>query len=76
MNIIIKAPLMADKIKELLDGNSFNGTSFSFVEKKGMDMKFVVECEDLSSQDVIDITKKAIKDTDFGKALYFSVVPG
>ena len=76
MNIIVKTPLMADKIIELLDGNTFDGAAFSFIEKKGMEMTFSVTCEGIDLQDVIDITKGMIKGTDYGKGLYFSVLPG
>lgn len=30
MNIAVKTPLMADKIKELLDGNTFDRVDFTF----------------------------------------------
>lgn len=74
MNIIVKAPLMADKIKELLDGNTIDGVNFMFVEKKGMEMIFSVSGDHVEAMDVAGITKSAIKATDYGKGIYFSVV--
>lgn len=74
MTIIVKAPLMADKIKELLDGNAFGGVSFAFVEKKGMEMEFRVSGENVETLDVVAIAKNAIKATDYGKGIYFSVI--
>lgn len=74
MDIIVKSPLMSEKIKELLDGNSINGVSFAFVEKKGMEMTFSVSGDDIEKLDVLAITKNAIKATDYGKGLFFSVV--
>lgn len=73
MEIIVKTPLMADKIKALLDGNSFDGVSFAFIEKKGMEMTFAVS-SDTENADAVTVAKSAIKATDFGKGIFFSVV--
>ena len=74
MNIIVKAPLMADKIKNLLDGNTFDGVNFVFIDKKGMEMIFSVSGDSIEVLDVVTITKNAIKATDYGKGIYFSVI--
>ena len=79
MRIIVKAPLMGDKIKELLDGTTIDGATFSFIDKKGREMTFGVEISSAGAgnQDQIDaamIAKSAIKSTDYGKGIYFSVV--
>lgn len=74
MNIIVKAPLMAEKIKELLDGSTFDGASFAFVEKKGMEMEFCVSGENVETLDAVAIAKNAIRATDYGKGIYFSVI--
>ena len=76
MVIIVRAPLMADRIKDSLDSNTFDGVVFSFVHKKGMEMLFTVSGDNLDELDVIAITKQAIKDTEYGKGLYFSVIKG
>ena len=60
MNIVIKAPLMADKIKELLDSNTFDGARFTFVEKKGMEMTFSVHADNVEAMDATAIAKNAI----------------
>ena len=75
MEIVIKAPLMADKIKDLLNDKSIEGAGFVFIEKKGLEMKFVVSGEGIRAEDAAAIAKKAIKSTDYGKGIYFSVVP-
>ena len=72
MSIIVKAPLKADDIKQLLDGNSYDGYAFSFIKKTGIDMEFEVTGE--SAKDPVDVVKAAIRGTDYGSALYFSVV--
>lgn len=73
MNIIIKSALMQDKIKDLLDGGVFDGVIFSFVEKKGMEITFSASGENLETMDVATIAKKAIKATEYGKGIFFSV---
>ncbi|WP_066321002.1 hypothetical protein [Bacillus sp. FJAT-29814] len=72
MNIAVKTPLMADKIKELLDGNTFDGVDFTFLEMKGMEIIFSVTGD--SEQIAVAATKNAIKATDYGRGLYFSVI--
>lgn len=74
MNIAIRSPLMAAEIKELLDGNAFDGISFQFLEKKGIEIIFAVSGDGIETADVIAIAKNAIKATDFGKGIYFSVI--
>lgn len=72
MNIIVRAPLKTENIQQLIDGNSAEGLTFRFIEKKGFDMEFEVTGE--SAADPIDVTKALIRSTDYGRALYFSVV--
>jgi len=74
MNIVVRTPLMQDKIKDLLDGGTFDGVSFSFVEKKGIELTFSVSGDDPGSLDIISIVKSAVKESDFGKGIMFSVL--
>jgi len=64
---------MQDKIIETLCANDFDGVSFSFIEKKGMELTFSAACADAENTDVVAIVKKAIKATSYGKGLFFSV---
>jgi len=64
---------MADKIKDLLDNKTIDGASFAFTGKKGMDMMFNVSGDAVGKDDAVSIVKKAIKSTEFGKGIYFSV---
>jgi len=73
MEIMVRSALMADKIKELLDGKAIDGVSFSFIEKKGMDMTFRAE-GDINGKDAASVAKNAVKSTDYGKGIYFTVV--
>ena len=74
MNIVVKTSLMQDKIKDLLDGGVYDGVIFSFVEKKGIDLIFNVSGDNIDDIDVTAIAKKAIRSTDYGRGIYFSVV--
>lgn len=74
MCIAVKTPLMAAEIKELLDGNTFDGITFKFLEKKGMENIFEVSGDAAEITDAVAIAKNVIKSTSFGKGLYFSVV--
>ena len=73
MDIIVKAPLMSEKIKDLLNNKTIDGVRFAFVDKKGMEMTFRVS-GDFENTDAVAIAKSAIKSTDYGKGIYFSVV--
>ena len=72
MNILVKAPLKANEIQQLLDGTTAEGLTFQFVEKNGMAMEFEVIGESVGN--AIDVVKALIRGTDYGSALYFSVV--
>lgn len=76
MDLIVRTPLMADKIKELLDGQTLENYSFSYVDKKGIDMTFHVTGDgaETAGDDIAAIVKGAIKSTDYGKGIYFSVL--
>ena len=74
MNVVVRAPLMQEKIKDLLDGGTFDGVSLSFIEKKGIELAFHASGENVESLDVASIVKSAVKATDFGKGITFSVV--
>jgi len=74
MDIIVKAPLMADRIKDLLDNKAIEGANFTFVDKKGMEMSFKASGDNIETMDIAAIVKKAIRSTDYGKGIYFSVI--
>ena len=71
MNIIVKAPMKTDDIKQLVHDSSREGYSFQFVGQKGFELEFSVTGEDQA--DPADVVKAMIKQTDYGKALYFSI---
>jgi len=74
MVVILKSALMQDKIKDLLDGSTFDGVRFSFVEKKGIELTFDVSGDNIETADAAAIAKNAVKATDFGKGIMLSVV--
>ena len=74
MNVIIRSALMQDNIRDLLDGGTFNGVGLSFVGKKGIELSFSASGDDIGSLDVAAIVKSAVKASEFGKGIMFSVV--
>jgi len=76
MDVIVKSPLMQDKIIDTLGSGTFHGLSFSFAGKNGMEMTFNVTGEGAETEDAVAVAKSAIKATAYGKGLFFSVVPG
>ena len=74
MVVILKSPLMQDKIKDLLDGRTFDGVRFSFVEKKGIELIFSISGDNIETADAAAIAKNAVKATEFGKGIMLSVV--
>jgi len=76
MDVIVKSPLMQDKIIDTLSTGTFHGLSFSYAGKTGMEMTFNVTGEGAETEDVVAVAKSAIKATAYGKGLFFSVVQG
>jgi len=67
---------MQDKIIETLCTGDFKGVSFTFTEKKGMELTFSVSGVNAENADAAAIAKSAIKATDYGKGLFVSVTGG
>jgi hypothetical protein len=63
--------MKAEEIKELLTAYTEAGVSFKFIKKTGLKMEF--ETAGIEGQAAIDLVKKLIRSTDYGKVLYFSV---
>jgi len=73
MKITVRSALMSDKIKDLFNGQTINGVNYEFLGKQGIELLFDVQGENIENLDVVAITKSAIKGTEYGKGLYFSV---
>lgn len=71
MKLFVNTPLMSDKIINLLNEYKENGVEFKFIKKTGIKMEF--EVSNLDGQSAISLVKTLIRDTEFGKVLYFSV---
>lgn len=74
MKIIINAAIMSDKIINLLSEYKENGVGFTFIRKSGLKLEF--EVYGITGEAACNLAKKLIKDTDFGKVLFFNVVEG
>ena len=71
-NIIISSPMKQDYIIELLDAQTIEDITFSFVSKQGIKMTF--SYENGSKEEAIRVAKDTIKATEIGSVLYFQVV--
>jgi hypothetical protein len=57
---------------ELLTGYGENGVSFEFVEKTGMNYRFIAKGFS-GKEEAAKLAKTLISSSDYGKVLYFSV---
>ncbi len=71
MKIVVKSPLKAQEIAQLLDGHSQDGFSLRYTGKRGMELEFETDCT--NANQAVAAVKSLIKATEFGKVLYFSV---
>jgi hypothetical protein len=71
--IEISSAVHQDKIIELLNGYNEQGIQFSFKEKKGINLYFETNAEDLEKAS--NLTKSAIKKQPWGSVLYFRSSP-
>lgn len=69
--ITIASAIKQDFIIELLDGKTYNGITFKYESKSGINLKFNVDTED--KDEAIAVAKKTIKSTEIGSVLYFQV---
>ena len=74
MLINVSCPLKREEVKELLT-SSENPKIVYVKNKKPMEMQFEVTYANGTSGDAVSDIKKKIKSTEWGKALYFQVLP-
>lgn len=71
MRILINAPMARDKIIALLCEYNENGVQFGLIKSEGIRLEF--EASNIEGDAAVGLVKKLIRETDFGKVLYFSV---
>lgn len=71
--IEISAAVHQDKIIELLNHYNEDGVQFSFIEKKGINLYFETNLEDLERAS--KLVSSAIKSQPWGTVLYFRSAP-
>jgi len=71
MKIAINAPLKSDDIINLLNNYSENGVGFTFIKKAGLRLEFDVI--GVGGEAACSLVKSLIKNSSFGKVLYFTV---
>lgn len=70
--LIVKAPLLTDKVCEVLDGYVQDGVTIRLLNRKGMELEF--EMTGKSGFDAVGLAKEIVRSHDFGNALYFSAI--
>jgi hypothetical protein len=71
--IEISSAVYQDKIIELLNNLNIDGVQFSYKEKKGINLYFETNADDLEKAS--SLAKSAIKNQPWGSVLYFRVSP-
>lgn len=69
--ITISSAIKQDFIVELLDGKTYDDITFKYEGKTGINLKFNTDSDDKEA--AIAAAKHAIKSTEVGSVLYFSV---
>ena len=69
--ITISSAIKQDFIIELLDGKTYNGITFKYNSKKGINLEFDIDTKDVEA--AIKTAKQTIKATEVGSVLYFQV---
>ena len=70
--IIVNSAMQQDNIKTLLESLSEGEIKYTFKEKKGIQLIFETTADD--NEKAVKLAKDAIKNTDWGRVLYFNVV--
>lgn len=68
--VLVQSPLKRDYIVSLLDGKTLDSISFLLVKREGMNMYFAHDGNDEAAEQA---AKKAIRNSEFGPALFFRV---
>jgi hypothetical protein len=71
MRLFVSTPMASDKIINLLNEYKENDVEFKFIKKAGIKLEF--EVANIDGPSAKNLVKTLIRDTEFGKVLYFSV---
>ncbi|NBK96676.1 MAG: hypothetical protein EOM50_01420 [Erysipelotrichia bacterium] len=69
--ITISSAIKQDFLIELLDKKTYDGITFQYDGKSGINLMFKIDTED--KEKAIAVAKKEIKATEIGSVLYFSI---
>ncbi|MBR0417692.1 MAG: hypothetical protein IJI66_00825 [Erysipelotrichaceae bacterium] len=69
--LVVKSPMLTEKVKQVLDGYQDNDIKICFVKQEGMSLYF--EIEGIRGYEAIALTKKIIRSHDWGNSIYFGV---
>ena len=68
--LVVNAPLLTDKVKNVLDGYDKDGITIKFRAQKGMRLEF--DITGIDGYDAVSLAKHIVRKNDWGNALYFS----
>ncbi|MCO7151504.1 hypothetical protein [Vagococcus lutrae] len=69
--IVISAALCQDKIKEYVNNFDYEGVTFSFKEKIGIQLNFEASSTDIDLEKAARAIKLGIKEQEWGSILFF-----
>ncbi len=69
--LVVKSPMLTEKVKETLDGYEENEIKIAFLKQDGMSLYF--DITGIDGYDAISLAKKIIRNNDWGNSIYFSV---
>lgn len=71
MKFTINTALQRDAIRDLLNGKTFDGITYTFEAIKGLDIIFHADSDDEAK--VLAIAKRQVKSTPYGGTILFSL---
>lgn len=69
--ITISSAIKQDFIIDLLDGKTYDGITYEYQGKSGINLNFNIDTDDVDK--AIAVAKKEIKATEIGSVLYFQI---
>ncbi len=69
--LLVKSPMLTEKVKEALDGYTDNDIQISFLRQEGMSLYF--DIKGIAGYDAVALAKKIIRSHDWGNSIYFAI---
>lgn len=69
--LVVRAPLLTHKVREVLDGYDKDGIVIRFRRQEGMRLEF--DITGVGGYNAVSLAKRIVRSYDWGNTLYFSV---